>query len=406
MNSQRVTLLVLLDLSAAFDTVDHAILLQRLTTDFGVREKAVEWFSWYLSGRSQRVLFEGATSDSFDLPFGVPPGSCLGPLLFVVYASELFEIVQAHLLNANGFADDTQLCLSFNPNSPAEQAKALDTMEWCSNDLHKWMYQNKLKINDDNTEFLIIGSRRQLLKINHCSVHVGTVDVNGSASQYQYALGYQWKRLQISGVQAKAMLYALGYQWKRLQISGVQAKAMLYALGYQWKRLQISGVQAKAMLYALGYQWKRLQISGVQAKAMLYALGYQWKRLQISGVQAKAMLYALGYQWKRLQISEVQAKAMLYALGYQWKGRNEHLLKRSLPDSVDRSLVSCDPDDQDRVHDGTTAAADERRLRNIDLSATDEERDKDNVLTVDSPFFETSDEESGSESEGTSSTSS
>ena len=140
MNSQRVTLLVLLDLSAAFDTVDHAILPQRLTTDFGVREKAVEWFSLYLSGRSQRVLFEGATSDSFDLPFGVPPGSCLGPLLFVVYASELFEIVQAHLLNANGFADDTQLCLSFNPNSRAEQAKALDTMEWCSNDLHKWMY--------------------------------------------------------------------------------------------------------------------------------------------------------------------------------------------------------------------------------------------------------------------------
>ena len=87
MNSQRVTLLVLLDLSAAFDTMDHAILLKRLTIDFGIGGKALEWFSSYLSGCSQRVLSEGATSDSFDLHFGVPRGSCLGPLLFVVYAS-------------------------------------------------------------------------------------------------------------------------------------------------------------------------------------------------------------------------------------------------------------------------------------------------------------------------------
>ena len=102
MNLQRVTLLVLLDLSAAFDTVDHAILLKRLTTDFGIGGKALEWLSSYLSGRSQRVLFEGATSDSFDLRFGVSQGSCLGPLRFVVYASKLFDIVQDHLPNAPG----------------------------------------------------------------------------------------------------------------------------------------------------------------------------------------------------------------------------------------------------------------------------------------------------------------
>ena len=89
----------------------------RLITDFGMGGKALEWFSSYLSGRSQRVLFEGATSDSFDLRFGVPQGSCLGPLLFVVYASKLFEIVQDHLPNAHCFADDTQLYLSFGPNS-------------------------------------------------------------------------------------------------------------------------------------------------------------------------------------------------------------------------------------------------------------------------------------------------
>ena len=174
MSSQRVTLLVLLDLSAAFDTVDHAILLRLLTTDFGIGEKALERFSSYLSGRSQRVLFDGATSDSFDLRFGVPQGSCLGPLLFVVYASKLFEIAQDHLPNAHCLADDTQLYFTFDPNGPTGQAMALEAMERCINDLRKWMNRDKLKINDDKTEFLVIGSRQNLLKIHHCSVRDGT----------------------------------------------------------------------------------------------------------------------------------------------------------------------------------------------------------------------------------------
>ena len=177
MNSQRVTLLVLLDLSAAFDTVDHSILLQRLMADFGIRGKALGWFSSYLSGRSQRVLFEGSTSDSFDLRFGVPQGSCLGPLLFVLYASKLFEIVEVHLPDAHCFADDTQLYLSFDPNSSTDLVKLLDAMERCISDLRKWMYQDKLKINDDKTEFLVIGSKHQLQKIDNCSVRVGTIDI-------------------------------------------------------------------------------------------------------------------------------------------------------------------------------------------------------------------------------------
>ena len=175
MSSQRVTLLVLLDLSAAFDTVDHAILLKRLTTDFGIGRKALEWFSSYLPERSRRVLFEGTTSDSYDLRFGVPQGSFLGLLLFAVYASKLFEIVQDHLPNVLCFADDTQLYLSFDPNSPTDQAMALEAMERCISDLRKWMYRDKLKINDDKTEFLVIGSRQQLLKIHHFSVRVGTI---------------------------------------------------------------------------------------------------------------------------------------------------------------------------------------------------------------------------------------
>ena len=89
MNKQHVTLLVLLDLSAAFDTVDHNVLLSRLHSKFGISGTALEWFRSYLNGRSQRVMVQGNLSQSLNLDFGVPQGSCLGPLLFTIYASKL-----------------------------------------------------------------------------------------------------------------------------------------------------------------------------------------------------------------------------------------------------------------------------------------------------------------------------
>ena len=81
-----MTLLVLLDLSAAFDTVNHDILLRRLETTFGITDTALRWFSSYLGNRSQRIVFGDGVSESFYLACGVPQGSCLGPLLFTLYA--------------------------------------------------------------------------------------------------------------------------------------------------------------------------------------------------------------------------------------------------------------------------------------------------------------------------------
>jgi len=78
------------------------------------------WFTWfmsYLSNRSQRVSLNGCISDSFRLPHGVPQGSCLGPLLFTIYSSKLFEVIKYHLPQAHAYADDTQLYLSFSPDS-------------------------------------------------------------------------------------------------------------------------------------------------------------------------------------------------------------------------------------------------------------------------------------------------
>ena len=88
MDNQRVTLLRLLDLSAAFDTVDYGTLLQQKNS-FGIQGKVLSWFQSYLSGRSQCISVHSALSRRFNLECGVPPGSCLGTLLFTPYTSRL-----------------------------------------------------------------------------------------------------------------------------------------------------------------------------------------------------------------------------------------------------------------------------------------------------------------------------
>ena len=114
---REVTLLVLLDLSAAFDTVDHIIMLEILKSNFGVSCNTLGWFKSFLSDRKQFVSLNQVLSNSFPVTCGVPQGSCLGPILFLFYVSKLFEIIKKYLPSSHGYADDTQLYLSFCPES-------------------------------------------------------------------------------------------------------------------------------------------------------------------------------------------------------------------------------------------------------------------------------------------------
>ena len=176
MNSQHVYLLVLLDSSAAFDTVDHNILLRRLETSFGVTGDSLKWFDSYLSGRTQRVMVDGKLSERCHLSFGVPQGSCLGPLLFSVYASKLFEVIKSPLPHAHAYADDTQLYLSFKPDSAVGETEARFAMEQCIRAVRAWMVVDKLKLNEEKTEFMLIGTHQQLSKVRTDSLLVaGTV---------------------------------------------------------------------------------------------------------------------------------------------------------------------------------------------------------------------------------------
>ena len=96
--SYKVSLLTLLDLSAAFDTIDHSILLTTLRQTFGISDKILDWFKSYLTGRKQTVRVNGIHSELELLTCGVPQGSVLGPVLFTLYTSPLDKIIKSHSL--------------------------------------------------------------------------------------------------------------------------------------------------------------------------------------------------------------------------------------------------------------------------------------------------------------------
>ena len=166
MNKQHVTLLVLLDLRAIFGTVDPNVLLSRLYSKFGISGMAREWFHSYLNGRSQHVMVQGNLSQSLNLDFGVPQGSCLRPLLFMIYVSKMFHVIKVHLPTVHCYADDMQLYISFSPNISTRQFDAVTVIQHCVDDIRNWMNNEKLLLNDDKTEFLMIGTKQQLAEVN------------------------------------------------------------------------------------------------------------------------------------------------------------------------------------------------------------------------------------------------
>ena len=175
MNKEHVTLLVLLNLSAAFGTVDHDILMRRLGTKLGLMETVLSWFS-YLTGRHQKVV-NGTFSDIFELKCGVSRGSCLSPLLFTIYSSKLFDIIESHLPYLHVFSDDTQLYIAFNPNGSADKEEAIATIELCIKDLRSWITRDKLMFNDGKTEIAYLSTPQQLQKVSCDKITIGDAEI-------------------------------------------------------------------------------------------------------------------------------------------------------------------------------------------------------------------------------------
>ena len=131
--------LLLLDLSAAFDTIEHEILLSRLSHDFGIRGTALNWFRSYLSDRIQYVLIDDQKPRETTLDFGVPQGSVLCPVLFILCKTPLTCLIETHSIRHEMFANDTQLNHSESPENYSDLVRSLSD---CVKDIGLWMEEN------------------------------------------------------------------------------------------------------------------------------------------------------------------------------------------------------------------------------------------------------------------------
>ena len=143
--------LVLLDLTAAFDTVDHNILLSRLEHWVGIKGSALEFFRSYLTGRSFSVKIGEAQSSTAPLLCGVPQGSILGPTLFMLYLLPLGSIFRKHGVSFHCYADDCQIYLPLQRNNPG----SINPLLICLNEVKAWLASNFLSFNDSKTEVLV-----------------------------------------------------------------------------------------------------------------------------------------------------------------------------------------------------------------------------------------------------------
>jgi hypothetical protein len=158
----QITALILLDLSAAFDTIDHDILLTRLTSTFGICGPTLEILTSYLQNRTQFVIVNSLSSETAHLTTGVPQGSVLGPLLFSLYTTPLSHLLDDSSVSFHLYADDTQLYISFTPK---DQATVLSHLSLTLDSVHAWLSANRLIVNLAKTEYLVIGTSQQRDKL-------------------------------------------------------------------------------------------------------------------------------------------------------------------------------------------------------------------------------------------------
>ncbi len=181
MDGGNYTGMVLLDLQKAFDTVDHEILLMKLCS-MGLNNSSVRWFESYLTDRKQTVAVNGVHSRPRDIVCGVPQGSILGPLLFLVYVNDMESAVNCKLLL---YADDSALLVSGKSVQNIEEQLSIELRK-----INEWLVQNKLSLHLGKTESILFGSKKKVKKRSQLNI-----SCDGIAIVAKDSVGYLGSKL-------------------------------------------------------------------------------------------------------------------------------------------------------------------------------------------------------------------
>ena len=183
----QVCALVLLDLSAAFDTIDHDILFDVLDKRFGVQDGAMNWIRSYFSGRTQTICTDSDRSSRRSLLFGVPQGSVAGPVTFICYTEDVQDVITVWNIYNHTYADDNQL-LACTPVAEVDTCR--NDIERCVLSVQTGCMARRLQLNPEKTELIWFGSRFQLQKLHastNSSIYIGGIGVK--AVEYVRDLG-------------------------------------------------------------------------------------------------------------------------------------------------------------------------------------------------------------------------
>lgn len=178
-DDNEYTVAVFLDFKRAFETIDRNILIKKLNY-YGVTGSVLAWFVNYLSGRKQRTKIGSNISDVIDINIGVPQGSVLGPLLFIIYLNDIYHVPGAHELNL--FADDTLIY-----TSNLDLNIAVDTLKGSMKSIEKYLQKNKLKLNAVKTKVMVIATKYKLNSIDYNEIKF---EIDNTALEYVSEIKY------------------------------------------------------------------------------------------------------------------------------------------------------------------------------------------------------------------------
>jgi hypothetical protein len=233
-DGQKVTLLGLLDMSAAFDCVDHTILLRRLQQGFGLAGDVINWIRSFLTGRTQQVVYNGTMSTVQPVHFGVPQGSVLGPILYILYTTELELIVERCGMKLHQYADDCQIYVSVKVKDREDPAAAaaVNKLSKCLTDVNCWLSASRLRLNPAKTQVMWLGSSQQLRKvdINEISILATSIKVSETARD----LGVMIDSQMSMATHVSALCRSCYYQLRQLRpvaesLSVDASKALVHA---------------------------------------------------------------------------------------------------------------------------------------------------------------------------------